>query len=156
VQTDKLAVLRDLTIENGKIVDLVHETAESVISPEGHVQNNLRPRTVLKIVLNPVKDSNINVEIWLPDADAWNKKLALQKDPTLTPAHGDALQKLFDGPRHAITGERIFCGMPLGSQPFSMGEGNLYLFNWVFGARHTCAAPACVLGTAPVRNRVAR
>jgi len=61
-------------------------------------------------------------------------KLALQKDPTLTPAHADALRKLFDGPRRADTGERIFCGMPLGSLPFAMAEGNLYLFNWVFGA----------------------
>jgi len=58
----------------------------------------------------------------------------LQKDPTLTPAHADALRKLFDGPRRADTGERIFCGMPLGSLPFAMAEGNLYLFNWVFGA----------------------
>jgi feruloyl esterase len=311
VQTDNLALLKDLKIENGKIVDVVHETSESITAPDGQVHHNLKPRTILKIVLNPAKGSNINVEIWLPDAAAWNKrlvglgnggaaghinsmglaglhgqgyavattdmgtgptaavgdgnpevwkdfgfrathlmtvvakqvikayygqepelsyfmggstggqqalqeaqrypqdydgivagipahcrtplhayflwnyqilhkcpftpsqeqnviaaaeeymapreaptvagkfisdprctqddidaviKLALQKDPTLTPAHADALRKLFDGPRHAITGERIFCGMPLGSQPFGMAEGNLYLFNWVFGA----------------------
>ena len=59
--------------------------------------------------------------------------LAMKKDPTLTAAHADALRKLFDGPKHAITGERIFCGIPFGSS-FSIAHGNLYLFNWVFGA----------------------
>jgi feruloyl esterase len=312
VPTGNLALLKDLKIENGKIVDLAHETSESVTTPDGKVHDNLKPRTILKILLNPAKGSHINVEIWLPDAEAWNKrlvgvgnggsaghinsmglaglhgqgyavattdmgtgptaavgdgnpevwkdfgfrathlmtvvakqvikayygqdpelsyftgsstggqqslqeaqrypedydgivarapahcrtplhayflwnyqilkkcpftpeqeksviaaaveymapreapmmagkfisdprctkddieaviKLALQKDPSLTPMHADALRKLFDGPRHAITGERIFCGMPLGSHPFSMAEGNLYLFNWVFGAK---------------------
>ncbi|HEX2950954.1 MAG TPA: tannase/feruloyl esterase family alpha/beta hydrolase, partial [Armatimonadota bacterium] len=32
----------------------------------------------------------------------------------------------------AITGERIFNGIPIGSE-FSPATGNLYLFNWVFG-----------------------
>jgi feruloyl esterase len=59
--------------------------------------------------------------------------LALKKDPTLTPAHADALRKLFDGPRHAVTGERIFNGIPFGSS-ISAAHGHLYLFKWVFGA----------------------
>lgn len=59
--------------------------------------------------------------------------LALKKDPTLTPAHADALHKLFDGPRHAVTGERIFSGIPFGSSIRS-AHGHLYLFKWVFGA----------------------
>ncbi|MDD5348835.1 MAG: tannase/feruloyl esterase family alpha/beta hydrolase, partial [Chthoniobacteraceae bacterium] len=59
--------------------------------------------------------------------------LAMQKDPTLTKEHAEALRKLFDGPRHAITGERIFCGIPFGSS-FNIAHGNLYLFKWVFGA----------------------
>ncbi|HEY3901552.1 MAG TPA: tannase/feruloyl esterase family alpha/beta hydrolase [Chthoniobacter sp.] len=59
--------------------------------------------------------------------------LALQKDSTLTPAHAEALRKLFDGPRHAVTGERIFDGIPLGAS-FDAAHGNLYLFQWVFGA----------------------
>jgi feruloyl esterase len=59
--------------------------------------------------------------------------LALQKDPTLTKEHAEALRKLFDGPRHAVTGERIFNGIPLGSS-ISAAHGNLYLFKWVFGA----------------------
>jgi feruloyl esterase len=59
--------------------------------------------------------------------------LALKKDPTLTPEHGEALRKLFDGPRHAVTGERIFNGIPIGSS-FEAAHGHLYLFKWVFGA----------------------
>jgi len=59
--------------------------------------------------------------------------LALKKDPSLTPAHADALRKLFDGPRHAVTGERIFNGIPFGSS-ISSAHGHLYLFKWVFGA----------------------
>lgn len=58
---------------------------------------------------------------------------ARAKDATLTDVHAAALRKLFDGPRHAITGERIFCGIPFGSS-FSIAHGNLYLFKWVFGA----------------------
>lgn len=59
--------------------------------------------------------------------------LALRKDATLTPAHADALRKLFDGPRHAVTGERIFEGVPFGSS-ISASHGHLYLFKWAFGA----------------------
>lgn len=59
--------------------------------------------------------------------------LARAKDPTLTDAHAEALRKLFDGPRHAVTGERIFCGIPFGAS-FDIAHGHLYLFNWVFGA----------------------
>jgi feruloyl esterase len=59
--------------------------------------------------------------------------LALKKDPSLTPAHADALRKLFDGPRHTVTGERIFDGIPFGAS-LSASHGHLYLFKWVFGA----------------------
>ena len=59
--------------------------------------------------------------------------LALQKDSTLTPDHAAALRKLFDGPRHAVTGERIFNGIPFGSS-IDSAHGHLYLFKWVFGA----------------------
>lgn len=59
--------------------------------------------------------------------------LALQKDPTLTPEHAEALRRLFDGPRHAVTGERIFNGIPFGSS-IESAHGHLYLFKWVFGA----------------------
>lgn len=58
--------------------------------------------------------------------------LAMKNDAMLTPAHADAMRQLFDGPRHTITGERIFNGIPIGSE-FNNAAGNLYLFNWVFG-----------------------
>jgi len=60
-------------------------------------------------------------------------KGAREADPTLTDTHAEALRKLFDGPRHAITSERIFCGIPFGSS-FDIARGHLYLFKWVFGA----------------------
>jgi feruloyl esterase len=58
--------------------------------------------------------------------------LARTKDATLTDEHAAALRKLFDGPRHAVTGERIFNGIPLGAS-LEAAHGHLYLFNWVFG-----------------------
>lgn len=64
--------------------------------------------------------------------------LARKKDSTLTDAHAEALRKLFDGPRHTVTGERIFCGIPLGSS-FDIAHGHLYLFKWVFGAEKDLA-----------------
>jgi feruloyl esterase len=58
--------------------------------------------------------------------------LARKKDATLTDDHAAALRKLFDGPRHAVTGERIFNGIPLGAS-IAASHGHLYLFQWVFG-----------------------
>lgn len=58
--------------------------------------------------------------------------LARKRDASLTDDHAAALRKLFDGPRHAVTGERVFNGIPLGSS-LSAAHGHLYLFNWVFG-----------------------
>jgi feruloyl esterase len=55
--------------------------------------------------------------------------LARKKDTTLTDEHAAALRKLFDGPRHAVTGERIFNGIPLGSS-IEASHGHLYLFQW--------------------------
>lgn len=59
--------------------------------------------------------------------------LARANDSTLGEAHAEALRKLFDGPRHALTGERIFGGVPLGSS-WDNAVGNLYLFDWALGA----------------------
>lgn len=58
--------------------------------------------------------------------------LARKKDKTILDHHAEALRKLFDGPRHAVTGERIFNGVPLGSS-IAASHGHLYLFQWVFG-----------------------
>jgi feruloyl esterase len=59
-------------------------------------------------------------------------RLAMQKDPTLTAAHAEALRLLFDGPRHVVNGTHIFNGIPFGSS-IDGALGNLYLFHWVFG-----------------------
>ena len=82
------------------------------------------PATAGKIVTDPRCDAK-DIEAVIA--------LALKKDPTLTKEHADALRKLFDGPRRADTGERIFCGIPFGSS-FAIAHGHLYLFKWVFGA----------------------
>ena len=83
------------------------------------------PQTAGKLVSDPRCDKN-DIEAVI--------KLARQKDPTLTDAHAEAMRKLFDGPRHAVTGERIFNGIPLGSS-FDAAHGHLYLFQWVFGEK---------------------
>jgi len=83
------------------------------------------PQTAGKIVSDPrCNEKDIEAVI----------QLARKKDPTLTDKHAEALRKLFDGPKHAITGERIFCGIPFGSS-FKIAHGHLYLFQWVFGAQ---------------------
>lgn len=87
------------------------------------------PQTAGKLVSDPRCDKN-DIEAVI--------KLAREKDPTLTDAHAEALRKLFDGPRHAVTGERIFCGIPFGSS-FNIAHGHLYLFKWVFGANKDLA-----------------
>ena len=58
---------------------------------------------------------------------------AAARDPSLTPAHLDALRRLQDGPVHARTGERIFDGLPPATD-FEPACGNLYLLHWIFGA----------------------
>ncbi|MBE7157709.1 MAG: tannase/feruloyl esterase family alpha/beta hydrolase [Rhodospirillales bacterium] len=312
---DRLAALKALRIDSGTITSAERADSPTLTLPDGHVQPNLPPRTIVKLVLNPAKGSNINVEMWLPDPGKWNGcllglgnggaaghinpatlstpaamgyaavttdmgtapnadsgvgnpevwkdfgfrathlmtvvgkqlvkafygkpqdysyfnggstggqqalqeaqrypddydgilasiaahcrtplhayflwndqilakcpftktqqdnvvaagneymapreapavagkfvsdprgnakdiegviALAMKKDPTLTPEHAEALRKLFDGPRHAVTGERIFDGIPFGAS-FDGGHGNLYLFKWVFGARKKLA-----------------
>jgi feruloyl esterase len=82
------------------------------------------PQTAGKLVSDPRCDKQ-DIEAVI--------ELARHRDATLTEAHAEALRKLFDGPRHAITGERIFGGIPFGSS-FDIAHGHLYLFNWVFGA----------------------
>jgi len=309
-ESDALAALRELKIDSGTVTSVERDVSSTLTTPDGHAINNLPPRTIVKMVLNPAKGSNINVEIWLPDPGKWNDRfvgigsggsagninsasfvgplmggyavattdmgtapnansgignkevwkdfgfrathlmtvvakqvlkayygkapdysyfnggstggqqglqeaqrypddydgivakipahcrtplhayflwndqilnkchftesqqnnvvaagneymadreppaiagkivsdprcnskdieaviaLAMQKDPTLTNEHAEALRKLFDGPRHAVTGERIFCGIPFGAS-FNIAHGHLYLFKWVFGA----------------------
>lgn len=83
------------------------------------------PQTAGKLVSDPRCD--------MKDIEAVIK-LAKEKDKTLTDVQAEALRELFDGPKHAITGERIFCGIPFGSS-FNIAHGHLYLFKWVFGGK---------------------
>jgi feruloyl esterase len=81
------------------------------------------PQTAGKMVSDPrCTDKDIEAVI----------ALARKKDSTLTDKHAEALRKLFSGPKHSITGERIFDGIPFGSS-FKIAHGHLYLFQWVFG-----------------------
>ncbi|MHB1078318.1 MAG: tannase/feruloyl esterase family alpha/beta hydrolase [Prosthecobacter sp.] len=81
------------------------------------------PQTAGKMVSDPrCNDYDIEAVI----------AIAQKKDPTLTEKHAKALRKLFGGPKHTITGERIFDGIPFGSS-FKISHGHLYLFQWVFG-----------------------
>lgn len=58
--------------------------------------------------------------------------IAARRDPSLGAEHLAALRALYSGPRHAVTGERIFDGIPPASR-FDLARSNLYLLNWVFG-----------------------
>lgn len=69
-EAGKLAKLKALEIENG-MISLV-EYHDSPTSESGRSFNKLPPRTIVKMVLNPAKGSNIKVEVWLPDAEKWN------------------------------------------------------------------------------------
>lgn len=81
------------------------------------------PQTAGKMVSDPrVTEQDIETVI----------ALARKQDASLTDQHAAAMRKLFGGPVHAVTGERIFGGIPFGSS-FKQAHGHLYLFQWVFG-----------------------
>src|SRR5690348_12128289 len=56
----RLAALRELKIDAATITQVERDPTAT--------------RTIVKLVLNPAKGSNINVEVWLPDADKWNAR----------------------------------------------------------------------------------
>ena len=58
--------------------------------------------------------------------------IAARRDSTLGREHLAALEALFRGPRHAVTGAKIFDGIPPAAR-FDLARSNLYLFNWAFG-----------------------
>ena len=64
-----LAALQNLKIADGTIASVQRDDSPTyqVTGSQPRTLTNLDPRTILKIVLNPAKGSNINVEIWLPD-----------------------------------------------------------------------------------------
>jgi hypothetical protein len=69
---DGLAMLRTLKIDQGTVTHVGRDEAPTLENPKGSALKNLPPRTIVKLLLNPAKGSNINVEIWLPDAAKWN------------------------------------------------------------------------------------
>src|SRR4051812_12762138 len=70
-----LAALKALKIDAATITLLEHNTSPTLPGADARAPGNLPPRTVMKMVLSPAKGSNINVEIWLPDAGKWNGRL---------------------------------------------------------------------------------
>ena len=71
---DRLAALKALKIDAATITLVQHDDSPKLTAPDGRSQYNLPPRTIVKLVLNPAKGSNILVEIWLPDAEKWNAR----------------------------------------------------------------------------------
>ena len=69
---DRLAALKALKIDAATITLVRRDDAPTLTAPDGRVQSKLPPRTIVKMVLNPAKGSNILVEMWLPDAEKWN------------------------------------------------------------------------------------
>lgn len=57
---EKLAALRLLKIDHGTITTVERDASGT--------------KTIVKLVLKPAKGSNINVEVWLPDAEKWNAR----------------------------------------------------------------------------------
>ena len=54
----KLTALREVKVDAGAITSVQRDASGK--------------RIVVKLVLNPAKESNINVEVWLPDGVKWN------------------------------------------------------------------------------------
>ena len=69
-----LAAIRALKIDGGTITR-VERDASPTANFCGHLNNNVPPRTIVRIVLNPAKGSNINVEMTLPDPEQWSGRL---------------------------------------------------------------------------------
>ncbi len=72
--SNRLTAMKQMTIEHGTITLIERDTAANWVAPDKHEYKNLPPRTIVKMVLNPAKGSNIHVELWLPDQGKWNEK----------------------------------------------------------------------------------
>lgn len=67
-----LVTLQSLKIDAGTISSVKRDESPTLMTTDGEIRNNLSPRTIVKLVLQPAKGSNILIEIWLPDAEKWN------------------------------------------------------------------------------------
>ena len=64
--------VRKCAVPNGKVLSAVYTDASEFTDANRNTITGIPPRTIVKLLLQPAKGSNINVEVWLPDADRWN------------------------------------------------------------------------------------
>lgn len=67
-----IAALRAAKPEKCRIVELKRETDPVLKYRRCRPLKNLPPRTVAHLLLQPARGSNINVQLYLPDPEAWN------------------------------------------------------------------------------------
>ena len=72
IQADDLQAIRDLKLENGRILSVKRITRPYHIDKQDRKIGRVPSRIIVKLVLMPAKGSCINVEIWLPERDKWN------------------------------------------------------------------------------------
>ncbi len=68
----RFGTLREVQIDAGTITFVGRGLSPAVVMPDGRTSGTAPPRTVVNILLRPAKGSNIDIEIWLPDAENWN------------------------------------------------------------------------------------
>lgn len=64
--------VRKCAVPNGKVLSAVYTDASEFTDANRNTITGIPPRTIVKLLLQPAKGSNINVEVWLPDAGRWN------------------------------------------------------------------------------------
>ena len=68
----QLDTVRKCAVPNGKVLSAVYTDASEFTDANRNTITGIPPRTIVKLLLQPAKGSNINVEVWLPDAGRWN------------------------------------------------------------------------------------
>lgn len=71
-RADDLQTIRDLKLENGRILSVKRITRPYHIDKQDRKIGRIPSRIIVKLVLMPAKGSCINVEVWLPERDKWN------------------------------------------------------------------------------------
>lgn len=74
-QAKEMAALRQLAIPGATVTSVERNAETTLTGADSVVYSDVAPRTIVKMHLSPVAGSNIDVEIWLPDVDAWNGRL---------------------------------------------------------------------------------
>ena len=68
----QLDTVRKCAVPNGKVLSAVYTDASEFTDANRNTITGIPPRIIVKLLLQPAKGSNINVEVWLPDAGRWN------------------------------------------------------------------------------------